>query len=102
MNGVNVDINALKKGEVKYESLIENIILTHNSQPWYINVRFSCQRSVTNRKRSMAVKYKDGIILGADSRTTTGAFIVNRVTDKLTQVHDKIWCCTYTEQRDNC
>lgn len=27
------------------------------------------------------------------SRTTTGAFIANRVTDKLTQVHDKIWCC---------
>lgn len=41
----------------------------------------------------MAVKFKDGIILGADSRTTTGAYIANRVTDKLTQVHDKIWCC---------
>ena len=31
--------------------------------------------------------------LGADSRTTTGAYIANRVTDKLTQVHDTIWCC---------
>jgi 20S proteasome subunit beta 1 len=30
---------------------------------------------------------------GADSRTTTGAYIANRVTDKLTQVHDTIWCC---------
>jgi 20S proteasome alpha/beta subunit len=27
---------------------------------------------------SMAVKFNDGIILGADSRTTTGAFIANR------------------------
>jgi 20S proteasome subunit beta 1 len=43
----------------------------------------------------MAVKFKGGLILGADSRTTTGAYIANRVTDKLTQVHDKIWCCTY-------
>ena len=30
---------------------------------------------------------------GADSRTTTGAYIANRVTDKLTKVHDTIWCC---------
>lgn len=54
----------------------------------------------------MAVKFDGGVILGADSRTTvgstssaslltaqTGASIANRVTDKLTQVYDKIWCC---------
>lgn len=43
--------------------------------------------------RSMAINFKDGVTLGADSRTTTGAYIANRVTDKLTQVHDTIWCC---------
>ncbi|KAK2755554.1 Proteasome subunit beta type-1 [Arachnomyces sp. PD_36] len=42
---------------------------------------------------NMAINFKDGVILGADSRTTTGAYIANRVTDKLTQVHDTIWCC---------
>lgn len=42
---------------------------------------------------SMAINFRDGVILGADSRTTTGAYIANRVTDKLTQVHDTIWCC---------
>jgi 20S proteasome subunit beta 1 len=41
----------------------------------------------------MAINFHDGVILGADSRTTTGAYIANRVTDKLTQVHDTIWCC---------
>ena len=41
----------------------------------------------------MAITFRDGVILGADSRTTTGAYIANRVTDKLTQVHDTIWCC---------
>jgi 20S proteasome subunit beta 1 len=64
----------------------------------------------------MAINFKDGVILGtfsfphpspsyhlititniiplgADSRTTIGAYIANRVTDKLTQVHDTIWCC---------
>ncbi|PRT53542.1 Proteasome subunit beta type-1 [Wickerhamiella sorbophila] len=41
----------------------------------------------------MAIKFKDGIILGADSRTSMGSMIANRVTDKLTQIHDKVWCC---------
>ena len=41
----------------------------------------------------MAITFKDGVILGADSRTTTGPYIANRVTDKLTKVHDTIWCC---------
>ncbi|KAI7871306.1 proteasome subunit beta type-6 [Spinellus fusiger] len=41
----------------------------------------------------MAVQYNGGVVMGADSRTTTGAYIANRVTDKLTQVHDLIYCC---------
>jgi 20S proteasome subunit beta 1 len=41
----------------------------------------------------MAVQFKDGVILGADSRTSTGSYVANRVTDKLTQVHDRVWCC---------
>ncbi|KAJ3532062.1 hypothetical protein NM688_g7480 [Phlebia brevispora] len=41
----------------------------------------------------MAVQFKNGVIIGADSRTTTGSYIANRVTDKLTYVHDRIYCC---------
>ncbi|KAJ3011400.1 Proteasome subunit beta type-1 [Thoreauomyces humboldtii] len=41
----------------------------------------------------MAVKFANGVIIGADSRTTTGSYIANRVTDKLTMVHDRIYCC---------
>ncbi|KAK9374516.1 nucleophile aminohydrolase [Lipomyces chichibuensis] len=63
MNGIQVDMKALKTGEVNLGTSI------------------------------MAVTFDGGVILGADSRTTTGAFIANRVTDKLTQVHDTIWCC---------
>lgn len=58
-----MDINHLKKGEVNLGTSI------------------------------MAVTFQDGVILGADSRTTTGSYIANRVTDKLTQVYGKIWCC---------
>ncbi|RKP03304.1 hypothetical protein CXG81DRAFT_29321 [Caulochytrium protostelioides] len=41
----------------------------------------------------MAVQFKGGVIVGADSRTTSGTWIANRVTDKLTQLHDRIFCC---------
>jgi len=41
----------------------------------------------------MAVQFDEGVIIGADSRTTTGSYIANRVTDKLTFVDDRIYCC---------
>ncbi|KAB0805245.1 hypothetical protein PPYR_02215 [Photinus pyralis] len=41
----------------------------------------------------MAAEFSDGVVIGADSRTTTGAYIANRVTDKLTKVTDHIYCC---------
>jgi len=41
----------------------------------------------------MAVEFDGGVVIGADSRTTTGAYIANRVTDKLTRVTDYIYCC---------
>jgi len=41
----------------------------------------------------MAVEYNGGVVLAADSRTTTGTFIANRFTDKLTPVTKHIFCC---------
>lgn len=41
----------------------------------------------------MAVEFEGGVVVGADSRTTTGAYIANRTSDKLTAVHDRIYCC---------
>lgn len=41
----------------------------------------------------MAAEFSGGVIVGADTRTTMGAYIANRVTDKLTKVTDKIYCC---------
>ncbi|KAJ7904336.1 nucleophile aminohydrolase [Mycena olivaceomarginata] len=40
----------------------------------------------------MAVQFANGVVIGADSRTTTGSYIANRVTDKLTHVHDRVYC----------
>ncbi|KAL5242150.1 hypothetical protein ACI65C_009560 [Semiaphis heraclei] len=48
---------------------------------------------VTTGTTIIAAIYDGGVIIGADSRTTTGAYIANRVTDKLTKVCDNIYCC---------
>lgn len=41
----------------------------------------------------IAVKFKGGVVLGADSRTSTGVYVANRVSDKLTPLHDRVFCC---------
>ncbi|OSX71402.1 hypothetical protein BU14_0537s0010 [Porphyra umbilicalis] len=41
----------------------------------------------------MAVAFDGGVVLGADSRTTTGTYIANRVSDKITPMTDSIFCC---------
>ena len=41
----------------------------------------------------MAMTYDGGVVMGADSRTSTGSYVANRVSDKLTPVHDRIYCC---------
>mmetsp|Transcript_6057 Transcript_6057/g.9460 ORF Transcript_6057/g.9460 Transcript_6057/m.9460 type:complete len:218 (+) Transcript_6057:233-886(+) len=41
----------------------------------------------------MAVEFDGGVVVGADSRTSTGIYVANRVSDKLTPVHDLIYCC---------
>lgn len=41
----------------------------------------------------MAVSFAGGVVMGADSRTSTGSYVANRVSDKISPVHDFIYCC---------
>ncbi|CAD6230588.1 GSCOCG00006834001-RA-CDS [Cotesia congregata] len=41
----------------------------------------------------MACEFNGGVVIGADSRATTGAYISNRTADKLTKITDNIYCC---------
>ncbi|XP_039250423.2 proteasome subunit beta type-6-like [Styela clava] len=51
------------------------------------------QEEVSTGTSIMAVEFDGGVVIGADSRTTSGAYIANRVTDKLTPIHERIFCC---------
>lgn len=41
----------------------------------------------------MAVAFDGGVVMGADSRTSTGSYVANRVSDKITAIHDRIFVC---------
>merc|ERR1719443_1966595 len=41
----------------------------------------------------MAVTYDGGVVIGADSRTSTGAYIANRASDKVTAIDERIYVC---------
>eukprot|EP00953_Heterococcus_sp_UTEX-ZZ885_P031623 16582-Heterococcus_DN1.PRE.1 len=41
----------------------------------------------------MACVYEGGVIMGADSRTSTGTYVANRVSQKITPLHDAIYTC---------
>ena len=41
----------------------------------------------------MAIPLKDGVILGADSRVSTGSYVANRVSDKIVQLSEHIFAC---------
>ncbi|XP_074603421.1 proteasome beta1 subunit [Brevipalpus obovatus] len=52
-----------------------------------------CKTSVSMGTTLMALEYDGGIIIGADTRTSMGTFVMNRVSDKLTKLTDRIYCC---------
>ncbi|KAM0681677.1 Proteasome subunit beta type-1 [Glugoides intestinalis] len=41
----------------------------------------------------MALKYRDGVLLAADSRTSSGVFVASRITNKLNQIAENIIIC---------
>ncbi|EFJ29444.1 hypothetical protein SELMODRAFT_227897 [Selaginella moellendorffii] len=41
----------------------------------------------------IGVEYADGVVLGADSRTTTGIYVANRASDKISKLTDNVYIC---------
>ena len=41
----------------------------------------------------LALPFDGGVVVYADSRTSTGTYVANRVSDKLVQLSDYIYCC---------
>uniref|UniRef100_A0AC35TS70 Proteasome subunit beta n=1 Tax=Rhabditophanes sp. KR3021 TaxID=114890 RepID=A0AC35TS70_9BILA len=54
---------------------------------------FPYQDEITTGTTLIAVEYKDGVIVGTDSRTSSGSFIASRATDKITPISKQVVAC---------
>jgi len=53
----------------------------------------SPEQAVSTGTTIMAVAFDGGVVLGADTRTSTGDYVANRASRKISKVHDKIFVC---------
>jgi 20S proteasome subunit beta 1 len=51
------------------------------------------KQEVSSGTTIMAISTGDAVILGADSRVSTGTYIANRTSDKIAQLSPHIYCC---------
>mmetsp|Transcript_77482 Transcript_77482/g.250705 ORF Transcript_77482/g.250705 Transcript_77482/m.250705 type:complete len:243 (+) Transcript_77482:58-786(+) len=61
--------------------------------PYRMDDVLSPERAVSTGTTIMAVEFDGGVILGADSRTSTGDYVANRASRKISKVHDRIFVC---------
>ncbi|CAD7943160.1 unnamed protein product [Amoebophrya sp. A120] len=53
----------------------------------------SAEKGVSTGTTIMAVEFDGGVVMAADSRTSMGDYVANRVSRKITPVHDRIFVC---------
>merc|ERR1719446_805506 len=51
------------------------------------------EQAVSTGTTIMAVEFDGGVVMGADTRTSTGDYVANRASRKISKVHDKIFVC---------
>merc|ERR1719491_2193171 len=61
--------------------------------PYRADDVMSPEAAVKTGTTIMAVVYNGGVVLGADTRTSTGDYVANRASRKISKVHDRIFVC---------
>ena len=41
----------------------------------------------------LVIPFEGGVVLGADTRVSTGSYVANRISDKIVQITPHIFCC---------
>merc|ERR1719469_324872 len=61
--------------------------------PYRADDVMSAEKAVSTGTTVMAVEFDGGVVMGADSRTSTGDYVANRASRKISKVHDNIFVC---------
>jgi 20S proteasome subunit beta 1 len=67
--------------------------LRPSSEPSWMPASLHDNQEVSTGTTLVALEFADGVVLAADSRTSMGTYVANRVTDKLTPVTSHIFAC---------
>lgn len=61
--------------------------------PYRLDDVMAPEKAVSTGTTIMAVEFDGGVVLCADSRTSTGDYVANRASRKISKVHDSIYVC---------
>merc|ERR1719161_1666791 len=61
--------------------------------PYRADDVMQAEEAVKTGTTIMAVAYNGGVVLGADTRTSTGDYVANRASRKISRVHERVFCC---------
>jgi len=61
--------------------------------PYRADDVMSPEAAVSTGTTIIAVAFEGGVVMGADSRTSTGDYVANRASRKISKVHDRIFVC---------
>jgi len=61
--------------------------------PYRANDIMDAEKAVSTGTTIMACEFDGGVVLAADSRTSTGSYVANRASRKITKVHDRVYVC---------
>merc|ERR1719152_921045 len=61
--------------------------------PYRADDVMEAEQAVSTGTTIMAVEYDGGVVMAADTRTSTGDYVANRASRKISKVHDRIFVC---------
>lgn len=73
------------KGGFTFENCKRNLILE--------NTGLKMPKALSTGTTIVGLIFKDGVVLGADTRATEGPIVADKNCEKIHRISDKIWCC---------
>jgi len=74
------------KGGFSFENTARNVHLQQKSQ-------MSLPKAIKTGTTIVGIQYKDGIVLGADTRATEGNIVADKNCEKIHYIAERIYCC---------
>jgi 20S proteasome alpha/beta subunit len=79
------------RSSINQEAKME--VFAHHHNDMSVHDQKNREGEILTGTTILALPFDGGVVVCADSRTSTGTYVANRVSDKLVQLSEKIYCC---------